>query len=139
MRIEFLYPTDWPAALAAICVLEATRAGAQNPAMISPRSEQDSLQIRHDRVYEPYARRRTLTDAVTIAVDTRERYPYRFSKQGAETVRATVPAGDYAVQSSDGTVLAAVERKSLDNLAATLSDGTLAFHLQRLAELPLAA
>jgi len=36
-------------------------------------------------------------------------------------------------------MLAAVERKSLDNLAATLSDGTLAFQLQRLAELPLAA
>jgi ERCC4-type nuclease len=34
---------------------------------------------------------------------------------------------------------AAVERKSLDNLAATVSDGTLAFQLQRLAELPLAA
>jgi len=42
MRIEFLYPTDWTAALAAICVLEATRAGAQNPAMISPREQQDS-------------------------------------------------------------------------------------------------
>jgi hypothetical protein len=84
-------------------------------------------------------RRRSLTDVVTIAVDTRERYPYRFSKQGAETVRETVPAGDYAVQTSDGTVLAAVERKSLDNLAATLSDGSLAYQLQRLAELPLAA
>jgi hypothetical protein len=36
-------------------------------------------------------------------------------------------------------VLAAVERKSLENLAATLSDGTPAFQLQRLAELPLAA
>jgi len=36
-------------------------------------------------------------------------------------------------------VLAAVERKSLDNLAATLSDGTLAFQMQRLSELPLAA
>jgi hypothetical protein len=84
-------------------------------------------------------RRRTLTEAVTIAVDTRERYPYRFSQQGAETVRATVPAGDYAVQATDGAVLAAVERKSLDNLAATLSDGTLAFQLQRLAELPIAA
>jgi len=84
-------------------------------------------------------RRRTITDAITIAVDTRERYPYRFAEQGAETVRATVPAGDYAVQTNDGSVLAAVERKSLDNLAATLSDGTLAFQLQRLAELPLAA
>jgi ERCC4 domain len=84
-------------------------------------------------------RRRTLADAVTIVVDTRERYPYRFTQQGAETVRATVPAGDYAVQTTDGAVLAAVERKSLENLAATLSDGTLAFQMQRLAELPLAA
>jgi ERCC4 domain len=84
-------------------------------------------------------RRRPLTGAVTIAVDTRERYPYRFSEQGAETVRAAVPAGDYAIQRTDGTVLAAVERKSLDNLAATLSDGSLAFQLQRLSELPLAA
>jgi hypothetical protein len=83
-------------------------------------------------------RRRVLT-AVTIAVDTRERYPYRFAQQRAETVRATVPAGDYAVCASDGSVLAAVERKSLENLAATLSDGTLAFQLQRLAGLPLAA
>ena len=39
----------------------------------------------------------------------------------------------------DGSVLAAVERTSLENFAATLSDGTLAFQLQRLAELPLAA
>jgi len=36
-------------------------------------------------------------------------------------------------------VLAAVERTSLDKLAATRSDGTLAFQMQRLAELPLAA
>ncbi len=84
-------------------------------------------------------RRRRLSEPVTIAVDTRERYPYRFAQQGAETVRATVPAGDYAVQAPDGAVLAAVERKSLDNLAATLSDGTLAFQMQRLTELPLAA
>jgi hypothetical protein len=84
-------------------------------------------------------RRGTLTEPVTITVDTRERYPYRFAQQAVETVRATVPAGDYAVQAPDGTMLAAVERKSLDNLAATLSDGTLAFQLQRLAELPLAA
>ena len=54
-------------------------------------------------------------------------------------MRAAVPAGDYAVHAPDGNVLAAVERKSLENLAATLSDGTLAFQLQRLAEVPLAA
>jgi ERCC4-type nuclease len=84
-------------------------------------------------------RRRSLAEAVTIIVDTRERYPYRFAQQGAETARATVAAGDYAVHASDGNLLAAVERKSLDNLAATLSDGTLAFQMQRLTELPLAA
>ena len=43
------------------------------------------------------------------------------------------------IHAPDGRLLAAVERKSLDNLASTLSDGTLAFQLQRLAELPLAA
>lgn len=84
-------------------------------------------------------RRRALAEPVTITVDTRERYPYRFAQQGAATVRAAVPAGDYAIHAADGQLLAAVERKSLDNLAATLSDGSLAFQLQRLAELPLAA
>ncbi len=85
-------------------------------------------------------RRRTLEGAVRIAVDTRERYPYRFAAQGAETVRTALPAGDYAaVQEEDGTLLAAVERKTMENLAATLSDGTLAFQMQRLSELPLAA
>jgi hypothetical protein len=84
-------------------------------------------------------RRRTLEGAVRIAVDTRERYPYRFANQGAETVAVTLPAGDYAVHAEDTTLLAAVERKSLENLASTLSDGTLAFQMQRLSELPLAA
>lgn len=84
-------------------------------------------------------RRRALAGAVTIAVDTRERYPFRFVRQGAETERTTLPAGDYAVKAKDGGVLAAVERKTLENLAATLSDGTLAFQMQRLTELPLAA
>jgi hypothetical protein len=84
-------------------------------------------------------RRRALTDPVTIATDTRERYPFRFAEQNVETIRVALPAGDYAVHAPDGTLLAAVERKSLENLAATLSDGTLAFQMQRLAELPLAA
>ena len=84
-------------------------------------------------------RRRSLTDPVTIAVDTRERYPYRFAQHGAETVRATVSAGDYAIHAADESILAAVERKTLDDLATSLSDGTLAFQLQRLVELPLAA
>jgi hypothetical protein len=84
-------------------------------------------------------RRRVLPDTIRILADTRERYAYRFSQQGAETERATLQAGDYAVRAPDGTVLAVVERKSLDNLAATLANGELAFQMQRLAELPLAA
>src|SRR6266545_3258406 len=84
-------------------------------------------------------RRRTLTGTVRIAVDTRERYPYRFANQGAETLRVALAAGDYAVQGEDGLLLASVERKSLENLASTLSDGTLSFQMQRLSEIPHAA
>ena len=36
-------------------------------------------------------------------------------------------------------LIAAVERKTFDNFATSLSDGTLAFQCQRLAELPAAA
>lgn len=35
--------------------------------------------------------------------------------------------------------MAAVERRTVENLATSLSDGSLAFQLQRLAELPRAA
>jgi ERCC4-type nuclease len=84
-------------------------------------------------------RRRALPGPASIAVDSRERYPYRFAEQDAQTGRLALPAGDYAIQAPDGSILAAIERKSLDDLATSLSDGTLAFQLQRLAELPLAA
>ncbi len=84
-------------------------------------------------------RRRTLPGPVRITVDSRERYPYRFTNHATETTRIALAAGDYAIHTPDGDVLAAVERKSLSNLAASLSDGTLAFQLQRLAELPHAA
>jgi hypothetical protein len=84
-------------------------------------------------------RRRALDQTVTITVDSRERYPYRFAAQQAETARAALAAGDYAVLAEDGSPHAAVERKTLDDLASSLSNGTLAFQLQRLAELPLAA
>jgi hypothetical protein len=39
-------------------------------------------------------RRRNLAGPMAITVDTRERYPYRFPQQGAETARATLTAGD---------------------------------------------
>jgi hypothetical protein len=87
------------------------------------------------RIPRPPARAAT----VSIVVDTRERYPYRFARQPAAIVRAALPAGDYAVLGPDGAVVASVERKTLENLAGTLSDGSLAFQMQRLAAVPLAA
>src|SRR6266540_3890744 len=52
--------------------------------------------------------------------------------------RRTLPAADYAAIVGEA-VVAAIERKTLENLATSLSDGSLAFQLQRLAELPKAA
>jgi hypothetical protein len=46
---------------------------------------------------------------------------------------------DDAVQTEAGALRAALERKSLQDLASGLSNGSLAFQLQRLGELPLAA
>jgi hypothetical protein len=83
-------------------------------------------------------RARTIAGVVDIAVDTRERYPYRFSGREVATARVALPAGDYAIL-ANGDPIAAVERKALENLATSLSDGTLAFQIQRLAELPSAA
>ena len=83
-------------------------------------------------------RARALTTGFTITVDTRERYPYRFANRDVRTERAALSAGDYAVL-ADGDPIASVERKTLENLAASLSDGTMAFQLQRLSEIPTAA
>ena len=76
---------------------------------------------------------------LVIVVDSREHYPYRFSKQRATTVRAALSAGDYAVRSDAGAPVAAVERKSLADLAGGLNNGTLVFELAKLAEMPRAA
>jgi hypothetical protein len=76
---------------------------------------------------------------LVIVVDTREHYPYRFSKQQATTVRVALAAGDYAVRSEAGTPVAVVERKALADLAGALNSGTLVFELAKLAEMPRAA
>ncbi|HXJ66001.1 MAG TPA: ERCC4 domain-containing protein [Actinomycetota bacterium] len=75
----------------------------------------------------------------SIEVDHRERYPYRFTKHSSvTTVRATLPAGDYAVRGKEG-LLAAVERKSLPDLSKALVDGSLAFKMAELAAVPASA
>jgi hypothetical protein len=76
--------------------------------------------------------------ALTIAIDTREKYGWKFADRALAIERRTLPAGDYAAIVGHA-VVAAIERKTLENLATSLSDGSLAFQLQRLAQLPRAA
>jgi hypothetical protein len=77
---------------------------------------------------------------LTILVDTRERYPWRFGRQRAvSTERRALPAGDYAVAAPGGELAAVVERKTLDDLAGSLADGSLGYLLAELAALPRAA
>ena len=83
-------------------------------------------------------RSRSAAGPLTIVVDSHERYPWRFSHQQAETVRRALPAGDYAVE-VDGQVVAAVERKTLADLVATLTTGRLRYALAHLASLSRAA
>ncbi|MGH2656077.1 MAG: ERCC4 domain-containing protein [Actinomycetota bacterium] len=84
------------------------------------------------------ARKSAGLGAFTIEVDTRERYPYKFTGRKVETERVAVSAGDYAVRSGE-RVVAAVERKKEEGLAASLSDGSLGFVMGELAALPAAA
>lgn len=69
-----------------------------------------------------------------ILIDTRERYPYRFSGTRAATQRRALPAGDYGVE-LEGEVVAVVERKSLADLAGSAIDGSLNYALAELATL----
>lgn len=74
-----------------------------------------------------------LSQSLTVAIDTRERYGWKFSGRDVATERRALSSGDYGLI-LDSAVIAVVERKTMDNLATALSDGTLAFQLQRLAE-----
>lgn len=77
--------------------------------------------------------RRTAVGSLTITVDTRERYGYRFAGREVTVERAALPAGDYGVRSGEG-LTAVVERKSIEDLAGSLAEGKLAFQLGRLME-----
>jgi hypothetical protein len=75
---------------------------------------------------------------LAITIDSRERYPYRFAGRPVSSRRAALPAGDYAVVHGE-RVVAAVERKTLEDLVKSLIDGTLGFQLAELAGLSSAA
>jgi ERCC4 domain len=81
---------------------------------------------------------RAAGQVLEIVVDTAEKYPYRFARQQATTRRQRLPAGDYAVELA-GAVVAAVERKTLDDLAGSLLSGRLTYALAELSALPRAA
>jgi hypothetical protein len=75
---------------------------------------------------------------LTILIDTRERYPYKFTQQQATTERRALPAGDYAI-AHDDEIVAVVERKTLDDLIRRLIDGQLTYALADMASIPRAA
>jgi ERCC4 domain len=75
---------------------------------------------------------------LVILVDTRERYPYRFSHQQAGTERRALPAGDYGVE-AQGEIVAVVERKTVADLAGRLVDGSLTYTLAELGTIERAA
>ncbi len=85
----------------------------------------------------PTARAAALKE-LEILVDAHERYPWKFSHQQARTARRPLPAGDYAVE-LDGQVVAAVERKTLEDLSTSLTTGRLRYALAELSSLPRAA
>lgn len=84
------------------------------------------------------ARRASGLDELSIAVDTREHYPFRFARQQATTYRRALPAGDYGAE-HDGEIVAVVERKSLEDLARSVVDGSLTYALAELATVARAA
>lgn len=84
------------------------------------------------------ARRASGLDDVTIAIDTREKYPFRFNRQQATTYRRALPADDYGVDHHN-EIVAVVERKSLTDLANVLVDGSLTYALAELATIDRAA
>ena len=54
-----------------------------------------------------------------ITVDTREQLPYDFTGYAdTEVIRAALPSGDYSLPGAEH--LAAIERKSLDDLVSSL-------------------
>jgi hypothetical protein len=82
--------------------------------------------------------RRSAAGVLEIIVDTRERYAWKFSDQQATTTKRALVVGDYAVE-LDGDVVGAVERKTLQDLAGRLVDGSLLITLGELATVPRAA
>jgi ERCC4-type nuclease len=70
---------------------------------------------------------------LTIFVDSRERYPYRFEGLPITVMRQRLLVGDYVVAIDGGT--AAVERKGAADFVHSISTGQLAYVMDDLATL----
>ncbi|MGO8848762.1 MAG: ERCC4 domain-containing protein [Mycobacterium sp.] len=99
----------------------------------SPRTPKQS----RPNVRTPTARAHGIKD-LQIVVDSHEQYAYQFGTQQVSTVKRALPCGDYGVV-VDGQLVAAVERKSLVDLVASLTGGKLRYQVGDLAALPRAA
>ncbi len=78
------------------------------------------------------------SEPLEILIDSHERYAWKFATQQVTTRSQPLAAGDYGVE-LDGRLVAAVERKSLADLTASLLNGSLRFALTELDQLPRAA
>jgi ERCC4-type nuclease len=58
---------------------------------------------------------------VKILIDSREQLPYRFESYDCETISEALVVGDYSLAGLESRV--SIERKSLDDLAGTLTAG----------------
>ncbi len=99
----------------------------------SPRTRKQA----RPNVSTPTARAAGIAD-LEIVVDSQEQYAYRFVGQQATLLTRALPCGDYGVIDA-GRLVAAVERKSLADLVASLINGKLRYALGELAALPRAA
>jgi hypothetical protein len=99
----------------------------------SPRTRKQA----RPNVRTPTARAAGIAE-LEIVVDSHEQYAYRFSGQQVSTVKRALPCGDYGLVLG-GKLVASVERKSLVDLVASLTGGTLRYALAELAALPRAA
>jgi hypothetical protein len=76
--------------------------------------------------------------APTLFVDTRERNGYRFAAHHANLLHRALSVGDYAVYAGD-RIVGVVERKTLQDFANSLQDGSLNFAMSEMAGVPFAA
>lgn len=109
-----------------------TARGREAVSWQSPRTRRQA----RPNVRMPTARAAGIVE-LEIVVDSHEQYPYRFAGQQVRTVRRALPCGDYGLV-LEGRLVAAVERKSIPDLMASLTGGKLRYALADLAALPRA-